>query len=145
MPLHRPSEATKLLLCVAILVIGLVLVWRYVRRSASSEESRTRFEQLLGDRPWRRLGAAISAVLAVMFVAGVYVVDIPDRPVPYAAYWIVMMGLVVWLCTLAVKDALHTRRMVNRWREERAQTQLTDAGRENRTQPAQGIRNLREP
>ena len=59
-------------------------------------------------------------MLAVMFVVGVYAVDIPDRPVPYAAYWIVVLGMVVWLCALAVKDMRHTRRVAARWRDEEA-------------------------
>ncbi len=54
-----------------------------------------------------------------MFVLGVYVVDVPDYPRAYAAYWLVMMILVVWLCVLAIKDMLHTRRMIAEWRRMR--------------------------
>ena len=50
-----------------------------------------------------------------MFVLGVYLVDVPDRPRAYAAYWIIMMGLVVWLCGLAVRDMLYTRRLLREW------------------------------
>ena len=51
-----------------------------------------------------------------MFVLGIYIVDIPDRPVPYAMYWITMLGLVVWLFVLAVRDIMYTRHLVQRWR-----------------------------
>ncbi len=119
--MQPPSESVKLLLCVGIVAISAVVVWRYLRRPVARTPARSRFEEMLGDRPWRRIGAAISVVLAVMFVAGVYVVDIPDRPTPYAIYWLIMLGLVVWLCVLALKDAIHTRRTYSRWRREREQ------------------------
>jgi sterol desaturase/sphingolipid hydroxylase (fatty acid hydroxylase superfamily) len=120
MPLRPPSEVTKFVLCLVILLVGLALAWMYLRGARRAHRRRaSRFEELLGDRPWRRLGAGIAGLLAVMFVAGVYVVDIPDRPLPYAVYWIIMLGMVVWLCALAVKDAMHTRRTYSLWRKER--------------------------
>ncbi len=57
-------------------------------------------------------------LISVMFVLGIYAVDIPDRPVPYALYWIIMLGLVVWLFVLAVRDIMYTRELVRRRRLE---------------------------
>lgn len=116
MLLSMPSESTKLLLCLGIVAAAAWIAWRSLRPPGPR---RSRFEQMLGDRPWRRLGAGIAMVMAVMFVLGVYVVDIPDRPLPYAVYWIIMLGLVIWMCLLAVRDALHTRRTLQRWRAQR--------------------------
>jgi hypothetical protein len=113
------NDALKLLMSIAVGLGGLGLAWVYWRKPRNLGDSR--FEELLGDRPWRRLGAGICLVLAVMFVLGVWVVDIPDKPVPYAIYWIIMMGLTVWLCVLAVRDAFHTRRVYEKWRAERRQ------------------------
>ncbi len=107
----------KVLVCGFVLLGGVGLGVRYWRRPGSCGD--TRFDELLGDRPWRRVGAGLSVVLSVMFVVGVWVVDIPEKPVPYAAYWIIMLGLTVWLCVLAVKDAFHTRRVYDRWRAEK--------------------------
>jgi hypothetical protein len=107
----------RVLVCSLVLVGGLGLAARYWRKSTSVADSR--FEELLGDRPWRRLGAGISVLISVMFVVGVWVVDIPEKPVPYAVYWIIMLGLTVWLCVLAVKDAFHTRRVYDQWRTEK--------------------------
>jgi quinol-cytochrome oxidoreductase complex cytochrome b subunit len=114
--LDRPPELVKLLLSIAVLGLGLFLA-RYLFRSSRPAAKRG-FEQFLGERPWRRLGGGIAVVLAVMFVVGIYAVDIPDRPVPYAIFWIIILGMVVWLCFLAVKDAVHTRRCYQRWKRE---------------------------
>lgn len=111
-----PSETTKFLLCLGIVATAGLIAWRNLR---PARKGRTAFEQMLGDRPWRRLGAGIAVVMAVMFVLGVYVVDIPDRPLPYAVYWIIMLGLVVWMCVLAVRDAIHTRKTLRRWQAGR--------------------------
>lgn len=76
-------------------------------------------KMIRGNRPWRRVGAAICLVLAIMFVLGVYLVDIPQRPWAYAAFWLVMVVLVIWLCILAAKDILYTRQVIAKWRAER--------------------------
>lgn len=107
----------KVLVCACVLLGGLGLAVRYWRQPRAMADSR--FEELLGDRPWRRLGAGISVLLSVMFVVGVWVVDIPEKPVPYAAYWLIMLAMTMWLCVLAVKDAFHTRRVYDQWRAEK--------------------------
>ena len=128
MPPESPSPFVKLAIAAFVLCLGLFLAL-YLFRNKPPDPSR-RFEYMLGDRPWRRLGAAIAVVLAIMFVVGIYVVDIPDRPVPYAVFWLIMLGMIVWLCSLAVKDVLHTRRTYHRWRRELEEEQTGSA--ENR-------------
>jgi hypothetical protein len=102
---------------ILILAGGLACAWVYLRKPPVPENPALRM--LRGDRPWRRVGAAICLLLSVMFVLGVYLVDIPQRPRTYAAFWLVMMLLVVWLCMLAIKDMLYTRKMLAKWREAR--------------------------
>jgi amino acid permease len=92
--------------------VGLAVV--YFRRTPQDHQRRV--DALGGFRPWRRLGAAICLVLAAMFVCGVYLMDARTPSRVFAAYWLVMLVLVVWLCALAVKDVLHTRRMLLTWR-----------------------------
>ena len=117
----------KLLFSIAILVAGAALGWFYLRKPSIPTDARA---QLLGGRrPWRRLGGAICLLLAVMFVLGVYVVDVPDNPRVYLAYWTVMMGLVLWLCALATKDILYTRRIITRRREGKAGLRGTRSAR----------------
>lgn len=102
----------QLFFSVAILTFGIGCAVVYFRKP--SAQLRSHAPAFVGDRPWRRVGAGICAVLAVMFVIGVYVVDVPQRPAPYALYWLVMLGLVVWLFGLVVKDVAHTRRSLDR-------------------------------
>lgn len=100
----------KLVVCAMILAAGLGCAWTYLLpRSALRDSARN---LPAGDRPWRRLGAGICLVLSVMFVLGVYLVDVPDHPRTYATYWLVMMVLVLWLCALATKDVFYTRKMI---------------------------------
>lgn len=103
---------TKFLASAGILVIAATVAWLYLGRGRSDRSHAS----LFGDRPWRRVGAAICLLIAVMFVIGIYVVDIPERPIPYALYWLIILGLVVWLCVLAVRDFLYTRRVIRRRR-----------------------------
>lgn len=105
----------KLLMSIAILVTGAALAWFYLRQSPATGSQRYPFA---GHRPWRKIGAAICLLISVMFVLGIYIVDKPQRPVPYAIYWIIMLCLVVWLFVLAVRDIMYTRQLVQRWRLE---------------------------
>jgi len=115
----------KLILTLGVLVIGLGVGATYLllgsNRAAGASQS------IFGDRPWRRLGAGIASVTAVMFAVGAYAVDIPDRPGPYAVYWIVLLGMVVWLSALAVKDVRHTRRIVREWREREHERRMRES------------------
>ncbi len=108
----------KLLVSLGILLAGVVLGWLYLRKPSIPRDVHA--TALVGQRPWRRLGGAICLVLGVMFILGVYVVDVPDHPRVYLAYWTVMMGLVMWLCVLATKDILYTRKLIARRRDGRA-------------------------
>ena len=105
----------KLLMSIAVLITGAALAWVYLRKAPDAVATRYPFA---GHRPWRKVGATICLLISVMFVLGIYVVDIPDRPIPYALYWIIMLGLVVWLFVLAVRDIMYTRQLVRRWRHE---------------------------
>ncbi|MCO6439088.1 MAG: hypothetical protein J5J06_18500 [Phycisphaerae bacterium] len=106
----------KLLFSIALILSGAAFAWRYLSPWSGGWTGRA---PIGGDRPWRRLGAGIMLVISVMFVVGIYVVDIPDRPRPYAAYWAVMLGMVLWLCVLAVRDVLYTRRVLDDYRAGR--------------------------
>lgn len=114
----------KLLMSILILAGGVACAWFYLRKPAAKPPLRSVSEDspvkmIRGNRPWRRVGAAICLVLAIMFVLGVYLVDIPQRPRAYAAFWLVMVVLVIWLCILAAKDILYTRQVIAKWRAER--------------------------
>jgi len=82
--------------------MGLVLARLYIWPSGPRVAT-------VRERPWRRLGAGISLVLAVMFTAGVYFLGDNRPPKVYAWYWSVIMVLVLWLFVLAVRDMSHTR------------------------------------
>lgn len=103
----------KLLISIMVLATAATLAWIYLRKAPPKESPRYPFA---GDRPWRKIGAALCLLISVMFVLGIYVVDIPDRPVPYAIYWLIMLGLVVWLFVLALRDIMYTRGLVRQWR-----------------------------
>ena len=105
----------KLLISIILLATAAILAWVYLRKAPPAADSRYPFA---GQRPWRKLGAAICLLISVMFVLGIYVVDIPDRPIPYATYWLIMLGLVIWLFVLAVRDIMYTRQLVRRWRAD---------------------------
>lgn len=113
----------KLAICIAILVTGLVCGWVYLFRPLCRGEGE-------GERPWRRLGGGICVVLGVMFAVGVWLVDIPERPRPYAAFWLVMLVLVAWLCVLAVRDLAYTRRQQAARRAERAKRMALESAGE---------------
>lgn len=113
-PPDGPMKAIFSIVLIGFGVACAVLYWR-APVSSSTDPRIVAFH----DRPWRRIGAAICLVVSVMFVLGVYLVDIPDHPKVYAAFWMVILVLVFWACCLAIKDAWHTRKMLARWRRER--------------------------
>ena len=107
----------KVLFSACLILFGLVYAWLYLRKPKPPADARG--GPIRDDRPWRRVGAAICLLVSVMFVLGVYLVDIPDHPRTYAAFWAVLMGLVVWLCFLGLRDLRHTREIIRRRRAER--------------------------
>ncbi|MHC5108784.1 MAG: hypothetical protein ACYTHJ_02765 [Planctomycetota bacterium] len=112
----------KSLLSIIVLVTGVSIAWKYLRfrPDPNTRGSRTQPGVIgVSDRPWRRLGAAICLTTAVMFVLGIYLINPERNPAAVATYWLVILLLVVWLCLLAVKDMLHTRRELEKWRDER--------------------------
>jgi hypothetical protein len=114
-----PPVWLKFLLSAFILLTGCACAWRYWRMPERCGGS----SPLRGHRPWRRVGAGICLVLAIMFVAGANLVDIPDHPRMYGAFWIVMLLLLLWLCGLALKDIHYTRRLLHEWRDRRGTTE----------------------
>ncbi len=128
----------KLLLSAAVLAVAGLLAWTHFR---GSEDAASRRHPLAGDRPWRKVGAALCVLISVMFVLGIYIVDIPDRPVPYALYWIIMLALVVWLFVLAVRDIMYTRKLARQWRikmRDRAGTEPRQVGGSETPAPQRG-------
>lgn len=113
-----PPVWLKFMLSAFILVTGCACAWRYWRMPECGSDSLP----LRGHRPWRRVGAGICLVLAIMFVLGANLVDIPDRPRIYGAFWIVMLLLLLWLCGLAIKDLRYTRRLLLERRDRRRTT-----------------------
>lgn len=103
----------KFIVSTGLLLTAGTLALLYFRKSTNLPAATHPFA---GHRPWRKVGAAICLLIAVMFVLGIYLVDVPQRPVPYALYWIIMLGLVVWLFVLALRDIMYTRRLARQWR-----------------------------
>lgn len=70
-----------------------------------------------------------------MFILGVWLLDASKAPGLYLLYWLVMMVLVAWVCALAVKDVLHTRRLVSQWRMEQERDRRRMYGASARREP----------
>ncbi len=83
-----------------------------------------------GERPWRRLGAGICAVTALMFLLGANLMKPLESPRAFLAFWAVLLGLVMWLVVLAFKDVRHT---LKRYVDER----LTLRRRDRNEPPSQ--------
>ena len=100
----------KAIFCMLLVTFGVSCAFLYIRPSSITlaDSKLARFY----DRPWRRIGAAICLLVSVMFVLGVYLVDIPEHPKTYATFWLVIMVLVFWACGLAVKDVWYTHRII---------------------------------
>ena len=130
----QASPLTKVVFCAVVLMLGLGCAWRFVRPPTTIGGSHSHLLQV--PRPWRQQGAAICLLLSVMFVLGVALVDIPDNPRAYAAYWLVILVLVAWLCVLAVRDLALTRQLMIKARA--AQRTAAQADRSGR-QPASEI------
>ena len=101
----------KLVTSIGVLGIGGVVAIGYLRNPFADVEPDPGSRG--GERPWRRLGAAICVVVAVMFVLGIYLLDGKPPPRVFLAYWILVLVLVFWLCGLALKDIMHTRRLLS--------------------------------
>lgn len=107
------SGMFQFILSVLILGFGVVFAWFYLGSSPSARRGSR--GTIGGGRPWRRLGAGIVLVVSVMFVVGLYWSDGAHSPRAFAAYWLIMLLMVGWLCVLAAKDVLYTRRMIAGW------------------------------
>ena len=81
-------------------------------------------------RPWRRMGSALIVLIAVMFALGMFI-DPKNHPGKYLIYWSIILLLVVWLCALAIRDILFTRRLIAEWKAER-KTELAEQMRRQR-------------
>ncbi len=80
-------------------------VWYLVRSLRASGPAAA-----TGQRPWRRLGAALCGLLAITFFIGVNFVDPSRAPAAYLLLWILVLLGILWLCGLAMVDILYTRR-----------------------------------
>lgn len=113
----QPSGMLKAIFCLLLVTFGVSCAFLYFRTPPITVAD-SKFARFY-DRPWRRVGAAICLLVSVMFVLGVYLVDIPEHPRTYATYWLLIMVLVLWACGLAVKDVWYTHRMMKSRRSER--------------------------
>jgi len=115
-PSGPPGGALKAIFSVVLISFGVLcaaLYWHKPPRISSDPRLSSFY-----DRPWRRIGAVICLLVSVMFVLGVYLIDIPDRPKVYAAFWLVILALVFWACGLAIKDVWYTHKLLLRLRTE---------------------------
>jgi hypothetical protein len=85
-------------------------VWLWKQSSARGPAAQNN-ELLRGNRPWRRLGAVIAGFVSVIFFAGANFIDARRTPRSFAWFWLLVLALVLWLCGLAVVDAVHTYRL----------------------------------
>ena len=106
-------SATQWFITGAISALGLFCAagyWAGERRRL--QQGGVRRNPLLADpRPWRGVGAAIVALLAVMFFLGINFATPRASPRAYALFWLMMLLLLLWLCSLAWVDIRHTRRL----------------------------------
>ncbi len=100
----------KTAISVLILVVGLSCAWwSFIVPDRCVSTAR---RAIGSNRPGRRLGAVICLLLSIMFVVGAHGIDVPDHWRSYAAFWILMLILLLWLCGLALRDLWHTRRLL---------------------------------
>lgn len=107
------SPTLKLLTSIGVLTAAVVFAVVYLNRPWEQDGGGA----LGGHRPWRKLGAGIFVVLAVTFVLGIYILDLETPPKVYAIYWLIFTGLLGWLCVLALRDLMYTRKILQRYRE----------------------------
>ncbi len=105
--MHHYMEAVFSIL---VLLTGLGCVALYFRKHRGVESAIGK--EIIGHRPWRKIGAALVCLLSISYVLGVQLVDVPKYPRAYACYWVVFLGLVFWLCVLALRDLQYTRKMI---------------------------------
>ena len=127
------TETGRLLVTGSIALIGVassVWLWRQAPRNGKPWGGN---ELLRGDRPWRRLGAAMVGFVGVMFFAGTNFLDAKASPRDYVLFWFVLLLLILWMCILALVDTFHTLKLRSQQRRRRrqpGQTSATQPGRE---------------
>ena len=97
-----------------VMMIGVLIGWLYLWKPVPVCSS------MGSSRPWRRLGAAICVVTAVMFVAGISLLDERSSPRLGLIYWGVISIMVLWVCLLAMKDMRYTYRVITQRRAEQS-------------------------
>lgn len=91
-----PQVLVWIIVCGGLLAGAYAANPRWFDRAATSDSA--------VPRPWRRLGAAICAVLSVLFPLGLSYLDPGRWPRLYLLYWLMIVLLVAWLMMLAFKD-----------------------------------------
>lgn len=110
--------AVDVFVSVVVLAMGVTCAVVYLRKPSVDPKSRA--GHIIGNRPWRRLGGGICLLLSIMFVLGLHFLDGSRSPGAFIAYWLLILVLVMWLCGLAFKDLLYTRRMIMSLRDRLA-------------------------
>lgn len=70
------------------------------------------------ERPWRRVGIALVAIIALMFILGLRI-NPKSHPREFLGFWCIVLVLLFWLCALAIRDILYTRKRAAHWAAER--------------------------
>jgi hypothetical protein len=120
------DSARQLIFSGVLSSMGLICaVWLW--RQAPGSKSVSSNELLRGDRPWRRLGAALVALVAVAFFAGTNFLKAEQAPKVYVAFWCVVLVLIIWMCILALVDVRYTLRLGAQQLRRQARGQSQDA------------------
>lgn len=94
--------------------LGLLVAGGYVaaRRIAERRSARGLYapQTLTAWRRRRTTAAVLIAVISLAFFVGVNFLQPGSYPLVYVCYWAAVMGLLLWLCVLAVLDIGEARR-----------------------------------
>ncbi|MGB0714775.1 MAG: hypothetical protein ACPGXK_02795 [Phycisphaerae bacterium] len=78
------------------------------------------------DRPWRRTAAVVCVLLAGMFLFGLYILHPRTHPAIVIPFITSMLLLVAFLFLLALRDMVHTRKLLKDLRKRRAESEWSE-------------------